>query len=190
MSTSNTSRRLSVAAIASALMLACTGCGNGAGGRIAPSMASGSDQNAATPLEPFKLWLPRGLPKDRRVGSCALDRVGNADADAAFALTAGEPLLAEGWVADTGRGALPKVAWLVLQGERGDFHVAVELGYSRPDVAEALGKRALAKSGYHVQASTQGLPSGDYRIAVHSADRAGLLTCDTRRTARILARAS
>jgi hypothetical protein len=103
-------------------------------------------------------------------------------------VTAGDPLLAEGWVADAGRGALPRLAWLVLQGERGDFHVTAELGGKRPDVADALGKRGLADSGYLVRASAQGLPQGTYRVTIHSVDAKGLLVCDTGRAATIVAR--
>ena len=174
------------ALVASAFVLTCTGCGDRDRDKIAVPVVIGSSENTATPLEPFRLWLPRGLPKEPRLGSCALDRVGNANAGDAFALTAGESLLAEGWVADASRGALAKVAWLVLRGERGDFHVTAELGQRRPDVAAALGKRQLAESGYRVRATTQGLPAGKYLVAIHSADGNGLLICDTHRIAHIL----
>ena len=177
-----------MAAIAAALALIGVACDSSERGRIAPSPAASSSANIAPPLEPFRLWLPRGPTEKRRAGSCGLDRIGNPSADVAFAIVAGESFLAEGWVADANQGALPKVAWLVLQGERGDFHVPLELGYGRPDVAATLGKRALVNSGYRVHATTTGLPSGEYWIAIHSVDPKGLLTCDTRRIARIVSR--
>ena len=180
------SGRLGVTAIAAAFVLVCAACGERDRGGIAPAAVASAGRNAATPLEPFRLWLPRALPKQPRVGSCALDRVGSVSAIDTFALTAGESLLAEGWVADVDRGALPRVAWLVLQSERWDFHVSAELGLSRPDVAQAFGKRGLADSGYRVHASTLGLPAGKYQVAIHSADVKGLLICDTKRVAQVL----
>ena len=176
---SHSRQAIPLAALMAALVF-CTACQ--AESASAPAAKTAGKAPAE---EPFRLGLPPGLPTPFRTGNCALDVVnGIAKPELALIIT-GNPMLAEGWAADANRGALPRSAWLVLAGEPLSFHAALELRRQRPDVAEALGRSSLSRSGFRVSATTRGLPVATYQLQIYSMDSRGALICDTHRTIRI-----
>lgn len=100
-------------------------------------------------------------------GSCALDAIDghpaagsvvSADSDVTFGGWAATP---QGQVPDANAGAV-----LILSSSEAAYSVPLVAGGDRPDVAAALNNPALAKSGFNVVASLNGVKPGDYAVSV------------------------
>ena len=146
---------------------------------------------ASTVVSGPRKWK-RGRPPDmpenaRATQSCALDQVNASPATSVVETRARDILDMEGWAVDAGSGAQARSAWMVLRDRDTILHLAVELGRQRPDVAVASGNPALAPSGYRVLASNDSVPAGTYDVTMAWVDRNGWMTCDLRRTLKVLA---
>ena len=139
-----------------------------------------ADPESALPWAP---GLPRGFPAQARVaGSCSLDRIDGLPVNDGAAPLPRRSVVVEGWAADADKPSLPALAWLVLEHGGDRFHVRLELGRPRPDVAAALGQPAMATAGYRVEADLAALAPAHYRAWLAWAGANGWSRCDTRRT--------
>jgi hypothetical protein len=131
---------------------------------------------------PFRAGVPPIPGK-----SCALDEVNAAQSARVFEIRGTTSLDAEGWVADADAGAVPGEAFLVLADGDRAFHLPVDVGLLRPDVASALRRPALATAGFRLAASVDGLPPGPYHVAMAWRASDAWHRCDTQRVIHVRA---
>lgn len=143
--------------------------------------ASAATKAAPRPQEwraglPFRAGVPSTPGR-----SCALDEVNAAQSSRVFEIRGTTSLDAQGWVADADAGAVPGEAFLVLAEGDKAFHLPVDMGLLRPDVASALRNPALATAGFRLAASVDGLSPGSYDVAMAWRASDAWHRCDTQR---------
>ena len=148
--------------------------------------------SASTNAAPQTRYWSAGLPFGAGVSptpskSCALDEVNAAQSTRVFEVRGKSRLDAQGWVADADAGTVPGDALLVLADGDKAFHVPVDMGLPRPDVASAFRKPALATAGFRLAASVEGLPQGAYHVAMAWRASDAWHRCDTQRVIQVRA---
>lgn len=141
---------------------------------------------AQSPL-PWNRCQPPSFTRNvRATGSCSIDQVNGVKVGNTIELGGHQGFEAEGWAADAVAGVLPSYIWMTLANGKQFFNVGARMGRHRPDVAAATGKPGLAKAGYRLVASGDGIPAGDYQMALVWSDPTGWFSCDLRPTLRVL----
>ena len=90
-----------------------------------------------------------------------------------------------GWALDEVSRGLAKATVLVIESAEGRRYFAPTLPVERPDVADFFKAPSFKGAGYKAVISAEGLPAGDYEVAVvmETADRA--LLCGNGRRLRL-----
>lgn len=111
---------------------------------------------------------------------CSLDAINGQPAVAAKPIPRSGGVTFGGWMGD-GRGQFVAKGLLILKGADHSYAVPFVTGTSRPDVAKAWNSQAMARSGYNLTATLNGVEAGTYSLLVtDSADPS--VWCDLRRT--------
>lgn len=146
----------------------------------------GASPPAGTQAQVWQPGLPASYPgRGRLTQSCALDQINGKSPDEGTSVQAGAALQAEGWAAHVETSALPLSAWLVLQDGSRSFHVPVQTGRARPDVAAATRRASLVDAGWRLQAEGGALAVGRYQASLVWLDFQGWTVCDTRRAVQV-----
>lgn len=140
--------------------------------------ASGPTSSAAAYTETSAAFVPippAELSHTVQIASCNVDQINGQPAN-------GVPLdhmgagTFSGWVADGSTKTVPSTLHVLLLGAR-DFALAAKTGKLRSDVASGTGIPAFANSGFQVNADMDGVPIGDYGVALSFERPGGTALC-------------
>lgn len=136
----------------------------------APALEASVEADLPESLAPEPVFQPyEGGATITEGGHCFLDVI-NGGATQGVKLRAEEPAFFGGWMADES-AQVPKVAHLLLQGERVSYSVPLAAGGERPDVASILKNEGLKNSGFNLVARLDGVTAGNYRLAIVTGER-------------------
>jgi hypothetical protein len=151
-----------------------------------------SPANSAPPVEPpavleeqaFKAQKPTSIASAVEATPCALDRVGDAPAEAVTTITREKPVLLMGWAAHGATGTSPPVVVVELSGKKRFFAAATRV--KRPGIAAELKTPGLLNSGYDLLASFSAVPPGEYAVRILQVSLAGdAFLCDTEKKIKV-----
>lgn len=96
----------------------------------------------------------------------ALDAIDGKPVDDTFELRRGSTITLAGWAGD-GHGHAAGTLEIIMKGDSGNprsYRASMVTGLPRPDVAQALGRDGLAKSGYRLTVSLADVEPGTYSL--------------------------
>lgn len=120
------------------------------------------------------------IPMQATNPQCSLDVINGRSSADASAVAPGAATYFGGW-AGNGNGAALDHGLFILKGMQQSFAAPFATGVMRPDVAQALNSEGMARSGYNLTATLDGVEAGTYSLFV--ADFAHpSVWCDLHRT--------
>lgn len=125
-------------------------------------------------------WYKSPIPSHPNNTQCSLDAINGQPAATAKPVFRSRGVTFGGWMGN-GRGHFVAKGLLILKGADHSYAVPFATGTSRPDVAKAWNSEAMARSGYNLTATLDGVTTGTYSLLVADfADPA--IWCDLHRT--------
>jgi hypothetical protein len=159
----------------------------------APAVSSAAPAAEASPAvtppaleeQAFSARKPSSLTAVREsTSSCALDRIGEAAAEAVTTVTRAKPVALMGWAAHGATGTSPPVVVVELAGKKRFFAPATRV--KRPGIAADLKVPGFLNSGYDLLASFRAVDPGEYTVRILQVSLGGdAFACDTKKKIKV-----